>query len=230
MDITTKIFIDGFNLYYGALKGTPFKWLDPRLLCRNMLPNNYRIESILYCTARVKNTPDDPTIRKRQHRYIQGLESHIPELEVIYGNFGKRNKSGELKFTKPLTIPILAPIIAPESLLDTPFPPIIATVAAWEEKMSDVNLASNLVNDANRNKFDCAVIISNDSDLAPALRIVKDECRKEVWVLNPDRSRGASKYLRKNSSTFRNIREAVLAQSQLPNPIPKGKIMKPDTW
>ena len=26
----TSIYIDGFNLYYGAVKGTPYKWLDFR--------------------------------------------------------------------------------------------------------------------------------------------------------------------------------------------------------
>ena len=47
-----------------------------------------------------------------------------------------------------------------------------------EEKGSDVNLAVHLVNDVHQNTFDCAVVISNDSDLAKAMRIVKDEYRK----------------------------------------------------
>ena len=25
----TRVYIDGFNLYYGMLKDTPYKWLDP---------------------------------------------------------------------------------------------------------------------------------------------------------------------------------------------------------
>ena len=25
---TTNVYVDGFNLYYGCLKGTPHKWLD----------------------------------------------------------------------------------------------------------------------------------------------------------------------------------------------------------
>ena len=44
-----------------------------------------------------------------------------------------------------------------------------------EEKGADVSLASNLIHDAHRGLFDRAVIISNDSDLAEALRIVKEE-------------------------------------------------------
>ncbi len=26
--VKTNFYIDGFNLYYGAVKGTPYKWLD----------------------------------------------------------------------------------------------------------------------------------------------------------------------------------------------------------
>ena len=24
----TRVYVDAFNLYYGALRGTPYKWLD----------------------------------------------------------------------------------------------------------------------------------------------------------------------------------------------------------
>ena len=35
----TYVYIDGFNLYYGAVKGTPHRWLDLEALCRQLLPN-----------------------------------------------------------------------------------------------------------------------------------------------------------------------------------------------
>ena len=38
----TYVYIDGFNLYYGALKGTAHKWLDINALFRNILrPENF---------------------------------------------------------------------------------------------------------------------------------------------------------------------------------------------
>ena len=230
MTIITYVYIDGFNLYYGALKGTLFKWLDPKLLCQNILPGNYKIESILYCTARVKNTLEDPTVRKRQHMYTRALEAYIPELDIAYGDFRKRTTSEELKLTEPPIVPIIPPIITTDLQLDTAFPPISVTTSRWEEKMSDVNLATNLVNDANRDKFECAVVISNDSDLAAALRITKNECKREVWVLNPDRTGAASKHLKQYANHFRNIRQGTLARSQLPNPIPSSNLWKPDAW
>ena len=34
----TNVYIDGFNLYYGSLKGTPYKWLNPRSMVQALLP------------------------------------------------------------------------------------------------------------------------------------------------------------------------------------------------
>ena len=47
----TNVYVDGFNLYYGCLKGTPHKWLDLEALCAVMMPTN-DIKRIRYFTAR----------------------------------------------------------------------------------------------------------------------------------------------------------------------------------
>ena len=54
-----------------------------------------------------------------------------------------------------------------------------------EEKGSDVNLASHLVRDAYQQAFQVAVLITNDSDLAEPVRIVRQELNLPVGVLNP---------------------------------------------
>jgi hypothetical protein len=36
----TNVYIDGFNLFYGALKASPYKWLDPEALCHHLLPKD----------------------------------------------------------------------------------------------------------------------------------------------------------------------------------------------
>ncbi len=46
----TYVYIDGFNLYYGALKKTPYRWLDLAELCRLMLPTS-DVQRINYYTA-----------------------------------------------------------------------------------------------------------------------------------------------------------------------------------
>lgn len=54
------VYVDGFNLYYGALKRTPYKWLNIMTLCNFLLPKN-RIVGIKYFTALVTARPNDPT-------------------------------------------------------------------------------------------------------------------------------------------------------------------------
>lgn len=105
----------------------------------------------------------------------------------------------------------------------------LVEVFRMEEKGSDVNLAVHLVNDAHKGLFDCAIVVSNDSDLAEAMRIAKDECEKVVGLFTPWRRR-ASKQLMRNSTFQRTIRRSSLAKSQLPNPIPGTRIHKPIGW
>jgi len=49
--LIANVYIDGFNLYYGCLKGTLDKWLDPAALARRLLPAD-TIKRIRYFTAR----------------------------------------------------------------------------------------------------------------------------------------------------------------------------------
>ena len=81
----TIVYIDGFNLYYGAVKGTPYKWLNLLALCKFLLPKN-EIIRIKYFTALVTARPNDPDQPNRQQLYLRALRT-IPGLEIIYGHF-----------------------------------------------------------------------------------------------------------------------------------------------
>ena len=61
------------------------------------------------------------------------------------------------------------------------------SVEVWknEEKGSDVNLALHVLNDAWQDAYDCGVIVSNDSDLAKSLRLVKAQHRKLIGLVTP---------------------------------------------
>lgn len=76
-----------YNLYYGALKGTPHKWLDVKALFGAILRPENQILRIKYYTARVSARPDNPDAPTRQDFYLQALEAHIPELEITFGHF-----------------------------------------------------------------------------------------------------------------------------------------------
>ena len=214
----TAIYIDGWNFFYGMLKGTPWKWLDPKELCRHMLPQACEIVAITYCTTLVT----EREASKRQKVYLRALTARIPELEILPGRFAESPKTGILQGSQP---------------------PKLVSVMLREEKRSDVNLAAHLVHDAHNDVFDCAAIISNDSDLAEALRIVRDEVKnadgtvgKEVYLLSPvPPGIHIARDLKQNAShPPRRIWRSTLEKCQLPDQVydPKTRkhITKPEVW
>jgi hypothetical protein len=72
--MATNVYVDAFNLYYGCLKGTPYRWLDLGALCRRLLPKD-RINRIRYFTATVSARPDNPDAPQRQQVYLRALET-----------------------------------------------------------------------------------------------------------------------------------------------------------
>jgi len=48
--MATNVYVDAFNLYYGSLKGTPYRWLDLGAFCARLLPKD-RINRIRYFTS-----------------------------------------------------------------------------------------------------------------------------------------------------------------------------------
>jgi hypothetical protein len=74
----TIVYVDGFNLYYGALKGTPYKWLDLKALFTSVLPG-HNILKIKYYTARVSARPGNPDAPTEQDAYLRAILAHIPE-------------------------------------------------------------------------------------------------------------------------------------------------------
>ena len=43
----TRVYVDGFNLYYGSLKDTPFKWLNFVDLAHKILPSSLDIDKLI---------------------------------------------------------------------------------------------------------------------------------------------------------------------------------------
>lgn len=207
--LRTIVYVDGFNFYYGAVKGTPWKWLDPAALFSRVLGPRNRLVKVKYFTARVQPTPSDPDVHVRQDMYLRALLAHCPLVELYFGHFLRHRV-----------------------LMEHALPPP-ATVSVWknEEKGSDVNLALHLLNDAWTDAYDCAVVVSNDSDLAESLRLVKQQNRKMLGLITPGApARKTSRQLALHADFVRTIRPSALASSQLPSPIPGANIHKPTRW
>ena len=95
----TFIYVDGFNLYYGELKGTPWRWLDLPSLFSKVLPPNRSILAIKYFTAKVSSPLSDKTKPHRQEVYLRALRHHRPLVEVYFGHF----------LSHPVTMPLVQP-------------------------------------------------------------------------------------------------------------------------
>lgn len=236
----TAVYIDGFNLYYAALKGTPYKWLDIAAFCRAVLPDNADICQIKYFTAKVSNRAPGDNKAGKQSIYLKALRTQAPELQVVFGHFSVHAN--------------LARMVTPGGELDQkdivsrdrrisginrqifnerkqwkrdPGPPV--HTIKTEEKGSDVNLAVHMVNDAWSKDLDCFAVISNDSDLAEAMRIVKCEREKKVALIAMPGRRVAHK-LKQHSTFVRSAKRINLERNQLPSPIPGTKYYKPLDW
>jgi uncharacterized LabA/DUF88 family protein len=206
----TIVYVDGFNLYYGAVKGTPYKWLDIHKLCQLLLPKN-QITKIKYFTALVTARPNDVDQPNRQQIYLRALRT-IPNLEIILGHFLEHE----------IMMPVANPIPGGQKYIK---------VIKTEEKGSDVNIAAHLIHDAHQGFYEVAVVLSNDSDLVEPIKIVRQELKLPVIVLNPIPAH-PSHELRKNASFMKPIRKKVIAVSQFPEQLidGKGKFRKPPTW
>lgn len=105
-------------------------------------------------------------------------------------------------------------------------------VRVWktEEKGSDVNLATHLLNDAHLGRFDVAVVVSNDSDLLEPIKIVRQQIGKTVGILNPHKN--LSRALLPHIDFIKPIRSGVLGASQFPDTMRDavGTFTKPVGW
>ena len=70
----TFVYVDGFNLYYNALKDTQYKWLDLMKMSRLLLPQ-HDVRRIRYFTARVTAMAHDVDQPRRQETYLRALRT-----------------------------------------------------------------------------------------------------------------------------------------------------------
>ena len=208
----TIVYIDGFNFYYGAVKGTQQKWLDLEALCRRLLRRDHIIK-IRYFTARVAAQADDLQRPARQATYLRALAT-LSLVEIHFGHF----------VTRAVRLPLATPPAHGRRTVK---------VLRTEEKGSDVNLATYLLLDAFKGRCDTAVEISNDSDLAQAIQGTQTELGVKVGLINPHPRDRRSRKLRELDCLFyRQIPQEALAYAQMPEVVhdAKGPIRRPEGW
>ena len=206
----TNVYVDGFNLYFRLLKNSPYKWLNIAEMCRLMLPQN-TINQIKYFTANVTARPGDPDQPTRQQTYLRALRT-LPNLSIIHGHFLTN------------TVTMLRAGHPPNH------PASYVEVIKTEEKGSDVNLATHLLYDGFKGNYECAAVISKDSDLLEPIRIARQELGLRVGILNPGKK--PSLALVPHVDFLKRIRAGVLKASQFPAQLTdsNGTFQKPSSW
>mgnify|MGYP001116313016 CR=1 FL=1 len=154
------VYIDGFNLYYGmrSKRWQRYYWLNVHWLAQHLLKPGQSLIRTKYFTSRVSSTPRDPNKSDRQNAYLEALGT-LADVEIFYGHY----------LEKTVTC--------------------FTCGAQWslpEEKMTDVNIAVEIMVDAFQDRWDTALLISGDSDLtAPIMTIRHSFHAKRVVVAFP---------------------------------------------
>jgi hypothetical protein len=210
---SVNIYVDGFNLFYGCLKDTDYKWLDIGALCRRLVPSN-PIHRIRYFTSRISPRPDAPDGRAHQDAYLRALAT-TDRLSIHLGHFHSPQ--------------VRLPVADPSACGGQRTIKVIKT----QEKGSDVNLATFLLLDAFRHESDIAVVLSNDSDLAEPIRVLIQDLGVPVGLVNPHQAKYRSRDLLKLGPLFfKQIRPKALGVCQFPRVLhdSQGEIRCPDDW
>lgn len=200
------ICIDGFNFYYGAVKGGPYKWLNLERFF-TLLRNNDDICRIHYFTALVTG----PTLPNQQV-YLRALET-LPLVNIVLGNYK----------AKRVACTVTACTHAGNRRFRT-----------VEEKRTDVNIAVQMMEDAYENRCDQFILVSGDSDLVPAVTRVRNLGKKViVYIPARDPTRGAAVELRAAADSSKTLPLNLLQHSLFPATMPDGAggtLTKPATW
>ncbi|HBS28590.1 MAG TPA: hypothetical protein DEB06_03865 [Phycisphaerales bacterium] len=203
-------YIDGFNFYYGLLRGPhrDCKWLDFVSLFRAIRQADDLV-AVKYFTA---IWPDDSGER---HKVYLAARAQNPILEIVLGRF--KSKTLECRVSSCLFGGS-------------------RRFRSFEEKETDVNIAVHMLDDAYRAACDIMVLVSADSDLMPAVNLVKTRfpsMRIAAYIPGPtERFRNAIE-LRAGCHQARTVPSNLLRNFQLPPRValPGGAVaIKPQSW
>lgn len=247
MMMRVGLYVDAFNVYYGGRalcgRGTAgWRWLDLAGLTMSLIDPQLWTEAeltkIAYCTA-LRDREGDASTLTDQNTYIGALQHHSSILTVVNGLFAPRTKSGFLVDSSDAARRVPSPgasrIPSWLPIAEVPGPggrrELRAWVSTFEEKGSDVNLATHLLIDVLTDQVDAAVVFSNDSDLR--LPLEQARLRVPVGTVNPrrnptahalrgDRASGAGKHW------WRRLTSDHLLEHQLPDPV--GPFAKQKGW
>ncbi|WP_346799448.1 NYN domain-containing protein (plasmid) [Halomonas sp. Bachu 37] len=228
----TAFFIDGYNVFYGLLAGTSYKWLDlPSLLHAIAHENDplSQVAEIHYFTS-----PVQPALATRGIQSKQAQDTYIRALKVrgVQVHWGRHRLDHRLA-------PRFVSSEVPASRQDQ--------VAIWnlEEKETDVRIGIAMYQMAARQcwgkprseHIEQIVLVSGDTDMTPALEAIREDFpHLRIGIIVPHRKgigRNPPGSLKKHADWMRRyISPEELEVHQFPDRVHTRKkpADKPDYW
>jgi uncharacterized LabA/DUF88 family protein len=226
-------YVDGYNLFYGRLRGTAYKWLDIVGLVDDLLAERDQNETLVKLNlftahALARFAGHGTASVEAQTTYLRAMATrHGERFEAVFGAH-TCDASGTL---------------LPEYVAGQPFDRH-RRVRVWriEEKKTDINLALSLYRDCARWRYDRVVIVTNDSDFEPALRAVREDFPdigigvvmpiRPVVAGMPSHRRPCISLSETADWSLMTISDDQLASAQLPALVPTRKkpLRKPAHW
>jgi len=212
----TIVYVDGFNLYYGSLRGhVGRRWLDLAALFKRLRSAD-DIRRIRYFTAPAGGDDSEP-----QRRYLEALKT-TPLVEVHLGKFHRRPVPCEVRrcrFSGPRRFD------------------------RREEKRTDVHIGVRMLDDAYQDACDHLVLVTGDSDQVPAIERVQERFPlKQISVYVPVTDDSGSDAKKEERGKFRELGSVtknakplslkLIAGSQFPATLRRGTetIHRPAGW
>jgi len=197
------VYVDGFNLYFGI---NDRGWRRYLWLDIGALAHRLLLQYQALVSTKyfTARIRGDPSKVQRQSTYFQALYA-LGNVQIYYGRYQEKSKE------------------------------CFSCKSSWveyEEKMSDVRMASEMLRDAFQDKFDTALIISADADLQPPIEIIKAEFPKKKVVIGFPPKRD-SYHLRRIADSFFRIGRGRLSKCQLPSNVKKSDghiLVRPTEW
>ncbi len=196
------VYVDGFNLYFG-MKEAGYEHC--KWLDIEKLVNNLLKPNQEQQQIKyfTSRVGNNPEKQKRQTTYIEALETK--NIKVFYGHY----QSNRVECKRCGNI----------------WP-------SYSEKMTDVNIATQMIIDAYKDNYDMAMLISGDSDLVPPMKAIHENFNnKRVFVAFPPKRHNSSVSLAAKGSLI--IGRKKLVDSQFPDEVQKRggfKLRKPSDW
>ena len=200
------VYVDGFNLYFG-MKGKGWRelyWLDVQKMAERMMRPNQQLVRTKYFTSRVSSTPKDPDKALRQQAFLEALTT-VSGLDIFFGHYVKEPTECRCCGTRWLS---------------------------FREKMTDVNIAVQVLADGFQDRMDTAIVVSGDGDLTVLVQQYRLFFPRKRIVMGFPPGRSLNE-LSQAANGFFVIGRSLLSASQLPASVkhPRGHTLhRPPRW